>query len=65
LHLAIVSGTAASLLQTISAVALMYSGAVSIIGEQLTVGELMAFTAVNGLVTGAALGLIGLWDWER
>ncbi|RKN60833.1 ATP-binding cassette domain-containing protein [Paenibacillus ginsengarvi] len=58
----IFSGTAATLLQTISAVTIMYSGSVSIIGEQLTVGELMAFTAVNGLVTGAALGLIGLWD---
>jgi len=61
-RIGIFSGTAATLLQTISAVTLMYSGAVSIIEEQLTVGELMAFTAVNGLVTGAALGLIGMWD---
>ncbi|AZN41674.1 peptidase domain-containing ABC transporter [Paenibacillus albus] len=56
------SGSIATVLQTLSAVTVMYTGANLIIGEKLTVGELMAFSAVYALVTHAALGLIGVWD---
>ncbi|BAU27989.1 bacteriocin-processing peptidase [Aneurinibacillus soli] len=58
----IFSGSVATVLQTLSGVTVLYAGAEFIIGEKLTVGELMAFSAVYALVTNAALGLIGMWD---
>ncbi|MBP1995471.1 peptidase domain-containing ABC transporter [Paenibacillus eucommiae] len=58
----IFSGSVATVLQTLSGITVLYAGAVFIIGDKLTVGELMAFSAVFALVTDAALGLIGMWD---
>ncbi|KRE55958.1 hypothetical protein ASL11_35085 [Paenibacillus sp. Soil750] len=58
----IISGSIGTVLQTLSGVTVLYAGAGFIIGEKLTVGELMAFSAVYALVTNAALGLIGIWD---
>lgn len=60
--LGIFSGSVATVLQTLSSVTVLYAGAELIIGEKLTVGELMAFSAVYALVTQAALSLIGMWD---
>ncbi|WP_340009265.1 peptidase domain-containing ABC transporter [Paenibacillus sp. FSL K6-0276] len=60
--ISIFSGSIATVLQTLSAVTVLYAGAGFIIVEKLTVGELMAFSAVYALVTNAALGLIGIWD---
>jgi ATP-binding cassette subfamily B protein len=61
-RIGIFSGSVATVLQTLSSVTVLYAGAEFIIGEKLTVGELMAFSAVYALVTNAALGLIGMWD---
>ncbi|MEK3912607.1 peptidase domain-containing ABC transporter [Paenibacillus sp. FSL H7-0331] len=58
----IFSGSVATVLQTLSGITVLYAGAVFIIGDKLTVGELMAFSAVFAIVTDAALGLIGMWD---
>ncbi|NOU91927.1 cyclic nucleotide-binding domain-containing protein [Paenibacillus sp. LMG 31456] len=58
----IFSGSVATVLQTLSGITVLYAGAVFIIGDKMTVGELMAFSAVFAIVTDAALGLIGMWD---
>jgi subfamily B ATP-binding cassette protein HlyB/CyaB len=58
----IFSGSVATVLQTLSSITVLYAGAVFIIGDKMTVGELMAFSAVFAIVTDAALGLIGMWD---
>jgi ATP-binding cassette subfamily B protein len=58
----IFSGSVADVLGSLSSITVLYAGALFIIGDKLTVGELMAFSAVFAIVTDAALGLIGMWD---
>lgn len=60
--LGLFSGSVGTMLQTLSSVTVLYAGAKFIIGDTLTVGELMAFSVVYALVTSAALSIIGMWD---
>lgn len=45
-----------------SSIAILWVGASSVIAGKLTVGELMGFQMLSGMVTGPIMGMIGLWS---
>ena len=55
-------GGLSSTLQVLSSTFMLWYGAHLVISNELTVGQLMAFQALIGMVIGPIMGLIGLWD---
>lgn len=55
-------GGMSSTLQILSSTFMLWYGAHLVIRGELTVGQLMAFQALIGMVMGPIMGLIGLWD---
>ncbi len=62
INIGIVSNIAGSLVSSISNGAVLVFGAFLLMQNQLTVGELVAFTAINASFSGFIMGFIGVWD---
>ncbi|MCZ6634491.1 MAG: peptidase domain-containing ABC transporter, partial [bacterium] len=54
-------GSASNLVNVLSNTVILWYGATLVMDGQLSVGQLMAFTALIGNVMGPIMGLIGLW----
>lgn len=50
------------LINTVGSAALLWYGAMLVIQDQLTIGQLVAFNMMIGSVIGPTLALVGLWD---
>lgn len=61
-RLEMVMETMSESLQLFSSTLMLWYGAHLVISGELTVGQLMAFTALIGQVTSPMMNLIGLWD---
>ena len=57
-----VAGQAATFIQKITTVAVLWLGAYRVIEGNLTVGQLIAFTMLSAQVTGPLLRLVNLWQ---
>ncbi|XGV89363.1 MAG: ABC transporter transmembrane domain-containing protein [Limnothrix sp. BL-A-16] len=55
-------GGATSFLNSLSTLALLWAGAYLVIGNQITLGQLIAFKILAGNVTGSLLSLVGAWQ---
>lgn len=54
--------TVSGLINTVGSAALLWYGAMLVIQDQLTIGQLVAFNMMIGNVIGPTLALVGLWD---
>ncbi|MBI4864641.1 MAG: peptidase domain-containing ABC transporter [Candidatus Riflebacteria bacterium] len=54
--------TSSGFLQSLSTVTLLYIGAQQVMDRQLTIGQLMAFYSMIGMVMGPIVELLGIWD---
>ncbi|MCA9048385.1 MAG: peptidase domain-containing ABC transporter [Planctomycetaceae bacterium] len=61
-RLSMVLGSLSNTVQLFATVLLMWYGAHLVIRMEITVGRLMAFQSLVGMVTAPIMGLIGLWD---
>ena len=57
----LVSNTLYSLATLASSIAILWVGANLVMGGTMTIGELMGFNMLMGLVTGPIMGMVGLW----
>ena len=62
IHLGIISDVAGDLVSTLTNGAVLFFGAVMVMQEQLTVGELVAFTVIAQNFSEPITSLIGVWD---
>ncbi|MET0514621.1 MAG: type I secretion system permease/ATPase [Nitrospiraceae bacterium] len=60
--LMVVAGQVAALIQKITTIAILWTGAYLVIGGQLSIGQLIAFNMLSGQVTGPLLRLVNLWQ---
>ncbi len=56
------TGMIGQLLNASATVAILWLGATLVLQNEMTIGELMAFTMLMGSVMSPLIGLIGLWD---
>lgn len=57
-----IAGHSATCVQKITTVAVLWVGAYHVIGGDLSIGQLIAFTMLSGQVTGPLLRLVNLWQ---
>lgn len=62
INLGIVSNVGSGLVSSLSNGAVLFFGAVMVMQNQLTVGELVAFTAISQSFSAPIMSLIGVWD---
>ncbi len=55
-------GLASQLLSAITTAVILWVGASLVLGQQLTIGQLIAFNMLVGSVMAPLMGLIGMWD---
>lgn len=55
-------GFTGQILSAASSVVILWIGATLVLNEQLTIGQLIAFTMLMGSAIAPVMGLIGLWD---
>jgi subfamily B ATP-binding cassette protein HlyB/CyaB len=60
--LGLTSNTLYSFCGLASSIAILWVGANQVIAGKLTIGELMGFQMLSGMVTGPIMGMIGLWS---
>jgi len=60
--LGLTSNTLYSFCGLASSIAILWLGANQVIAGKLTIGELMGFQMLSGMVTGPIMGMIGLWS---
>jgi subfamily B ATP-binding cassette protein HlyB/CyaB len=61
-HLNTMAGQAASWINRLTTIALVWLGADLVMGGQLTIGQLIAFNMLSGRVSGPVLRLVQLWQ---
>ncbi len=57
-----IAGHSATCVQKVTTVAVLWVGAYHVIGGDLSIGQLIAFTMLSGQVTGPLLRLVNLWQ---
>ena len=62
INLGITSNIAGSLVSSLSDSAVLFLGAVMVMQNQLTVGELVAFTTISKSFSAPIMSLLGVWD---
>ena len=62
INLGIISNIASGLVSSLSDVAVLFFGAVMVMRNQLTIGELVAFITISKSFSAPVLSLIGVWD---
>jgi HlyB family type I secretion system ABC transporter len=62
INLGIISNIASGLVSSLSDVAVLFFGAVMVMRNQLTIGELVAFTTISKSFSAPIMSLIGVWD---
>ncbi|QQS53758.1 MAG: peptidase domain-containing ABC transporter [Candidatus Competibacteraceae bacterium] len=55
-------GLASQLLHAVTVTSVLWIGANLVLGQQLTIGQLIAFNMLMGSVMAPLMGLIGMWD---
>lgn len=58
----LIVGTIGQLLNSATAVVILWVGANMVLSNELTIGQLMAFNMLMGSVMSPLMGIIGLWD---
>lgn len=59
---AMASGLVASLIDNLSSIAVLFSGALMVLHKSLTLGELLAFTLLTRSLSAPLMKLVGFWD---
>ena len=62
INLGIISNIAGGLVSSLSDVAILFFAALMVMKNQLTIGELVAFTTINKSFSDPIMSLIGVWD---
>ena len=62
INLGIISDVAGGLVSSLSDAAVLFFGALMVMQNQLTVGELVAFTTISKSFSAPIMSLIGVWD---
>ena len=62
INLSIISNIASGLIFSFSEVAILFFGAVMVMRNQLTIGELVAFTTISKSFSAPIMSLISVWD---
>jgi HlyB family type I secretion system ABC transporter len=62
INLGIISNIASGLVSSLSDVAVLFFGAVMVMKNQLTIGELVAFTTITKSFSAPIMSLVGVWD---
>jgi subfamily B ATP-binding cassette protein HlyB/CyaB len=57
-----IAGQIAGFIQKVTTIAILWTGAYLVIGSELSIGQLVAFTMFSGQVTGPLLRLVNLWQ---
>lgn len=57
-----IAGQAGGFVQKATTIAILWTGAYLVIGNKLSIGQLIAFTMLSGQVTGPLLRLVNLWQ---
>lgn len=57
-----IAGQIAGFIQKVTTIAILWTGAYLVIGNELSIGQLIAFTMLSGQVTGPLLRLVNLWQ---
>jgi subfamily B ATP-binding cassette protein HlyB/CyaB len=57
-----IAGQIAGFIQKVTSIAILWTGAYLVIGSELSIGQLIAFTMLSGQVTGPLLRLVNLWQ---
>ncbi len=56
------AGAASNFLQQVSALVVIWAGAILVLNGQMTLGQLIAFRILSGYVTGPMLRIVSLWQ---